>query len=329
VTAHSWEWWLGFILFVLLMLALDLGVFQRRAHEIHMREALFWSAFWVLLALLFNLGLWLGWFGSYPPERRGQVALEYLTGYLIEKSLSLDNIFVFAVAFRYFAVPARYQHRALFYGILGALVFRAIFIFGGLWLIAKFAWMIYVFGGFLIITGVKLGLSGDRPVEPQKNPLLRLLRRFLPVSPTYDAGWFFTRVGSRRYATPLLLVVAFIEMSDVMFALDSIPAIIAITRDPFIVFTSNIFAILGLRALYFALAAFMRMFRYLSAGLSVLLVYIGGKMIVQAAFDWHVPVAISLGAVCLILGTAVVTSLLSQRANSGERAAVRSADSAD
>jgi len=308
---QSWTWWVGFNAFVLVMLTVDLRVFHRRSHEVKFKEALLWSAMWILVALLFNLALWRGWLGSYPPSERLHVAANFLTGYLVEKSLSVDNLFVFAVIFTYFAVPATYHHRVLFYGILGALVFRAIFIFGGLWLIQQFHWMIYVFGAFLIFTGIKLGLAAEKEVQPEKNPVLRLLRRVLPVSAHYEGGRFLTRVDGRLLATPLLLVLVFLEMTDVMFALDSIPAVIGITHDPFIVFTSNILAILGLRALYFVLAAFMKMFHYLSHGLGVLLVFIGVKMVTEPIFNYRLSPGISLGIVALVLATAVVASLLS------------------
>jgi len=310
IVEQSWGWWVGFNGFVLAMLAVDLGVFHRRAHLVRMKEALISSIIWILAALAFNFGLWQGWFGQYEPAERGRVALEFLTGYLIEKSLSVDNLFVFAVIFGYFAVRPEHQHRVLFYGILGALVFRAVFIFGGLWLLEKFAWMTYVFGGFLIVTGIKLALGSDRHVEPERNPVLRLLRAVLPISAQYDGGRFFTRAHGRLLGTPLLLVLAFVEMTDVVFAADSIPAVIAITHDPFIVYTSNVFAILGLRALYFVLAAFIRAFRYLSYGLAVLLVFVGGKMLVAAATGRHLPIGVSLAVIALILTVAVVASLL-------------------
>lgn len=311
---QSWGWWLGFNLFVLAMLAVDLGVFQRRSHEVRLKEALCWSVIWTVVALVFNLGLWLGWVGSYAPEARGPAAVEFFQGYLIERSLSFDNLFVFAVIFTYFAVPARYQHRVLFYGIVGALVFRGLFIFGGLWLIRKFSWMIYVFGVFLIYTGIKLGVAKEKQIEPEKNPILRLVRAVLPVSSHYDGGKFFTRVDGRGRATPLLLVLIFLEFTDIVFALDSIPAIFGVTTDPFIVYTSNVCAILGLRALYFVLAAVMRMFHYLSMGLAVLLVFIGCKMVAEPAFPEHkLSANWSLAVVLVILTAAVVASLLVPR----------------
>ena len=306
---QTWAWWIGFNIFVVAMLAIDLGLFQRKAHEVGFKEALFWSIVWTVMAFLFNLGIWWGWFGNYPAEERGRVALEFLTGYLIERSLSFDNLFVFAVIFSYFAFKPIYHHRVLFYGILGALVCRAIFIFGGTWLIDQFHWMIYVFGAFLVYTGIKLGRSKGAEIHPEKNPVLRLLRRLLPISPDYDGGKFVTRFNGRRVATPLLLVLVFVEITDVIFALDSIPAIIGITRDKFIIYTSNVFAILGLRALYFVLALFLRVFHYLSYGLAVLLVFIGCKMLVEPLFGWHIPIGLSLGIVGLILAVAICASL--------------------
>ena len=307
---QGWTWWIGFNVFVLAMLALDLRVFHGRSHEVKLKEAVLWSVFWTVIVAPFNIGLWLGWFGNYPAAERGRVAVDFLTGYLIERSLSFDNLFVFAVIFTYFAVPAMYHHRVLFYGILGALVCSAIFIFGGVALIVRFHWMIYVFGAFLIFTGLKLGVSKDKEIHPEQNPIIRLLRAVLPIAPTYVGGRFVTRFDGRLMATPLLLVLAFLELTDVIFALDSIPAIIGITHDPFIIYTSNVFAILGLRALYFVLAAIMRLFRYLSIGLAVLLVFIGGKMLVEAGLECKVPSGISLGIVAVILAAAIVASVM-------------------
>ncbi|MCG3126200.1 MAG: putative membrane-bound redox modulator Alx [Phycisphaerae bacterium] len=303
-------WWVTFNLFVLAMLALDLGVFHRKSHEVRFREALTWSGVWIALALLFNLGIYAGWFGDYPAADRGRVAIEFLTGYLIEKSLSVDNVFVFAMIFSYFAVPAAYQHKVLFYGILGALLCRAAFIFGGLWLIEHFAWTIYLFGALLIITGIKMVWAKGKQIDPEKNPIMRLSRALLPVRSQFDGDRFITRDAGRWAATPLLLVLIFVETTDVIFAVDSIPAIIAITTDPFIVYTSNVFAILGLRALYFALASFMKMFHYLTYGLAVLLIFIGGKMLAHAGLGYKMPVGASLGIIALILTVAIAASLL-------------------
>jgi tellurite resistance protein TerC len=307
---QGWAWWIGFNLFVLAMLAVDLAVFHRRSHEVKLKEAALWSILWTVIVAPFNIGLWLGWLGNYAAADRGHVALNFLTGYLIERALSFDNLFVFAVIFAYFAVPAIYHHRVLFYGILGALIFRAVFIFGGVTLIEHFAWMIYVFGAFLIFTGIKLAVTKDKGIQPEKNPVVRLMRAVLPISPSYIGGRFVARVDGRLMATPLLLVLVFLEVTDVIFALDSIPAIIGITHDPFIIYTSNVFAILGLRALYFVLAAVMRMFRYLSYGLAVLLVFIGCKMVVEPLVHKKMPPATSLGIVAAILAVSIVASCL-------------------
>jgi tellurite resistance protein TerC len=292
--------WVGFVLFVLAMLALDLGVFHRKAHAVGTREALAWSALWVALALVFNLGV-TRWFG---PER----GVEFLTGYLIEKALSVDNIFVFLVIFSYFGVPAAYQHRVLFWGVLGAIVFRVTFILLGSALLGAFHWVIYLFGGLLIVTGVKMLRAGDERVHPERNPVLRLLRRYVPVTGDYHGARFLVRREGRLLATPLLLVLAVVEATDVVFAVDSIPAIFAITLDPFIVFTSNIFAILGLRALYFLLAGVMDRFHYLRVGLSLVLVFVGVKM--MASEVYKVPVAASLAVVAGVIIASMVVSWL-------------------
>jgi tellurite resistance protein TerC len=292
--------WIVFNVFVLGMLALDLGVFHRKAHAVSLKEALVWCCVWVSLALTFNAGIYI-WSG---PEK----ALEFLTGYLIEYSLSVDNVFVFVIIFSYFAVPAAYQHRVLFWGILGALVMRAIFIVLGAALLTAFHWMIYVFGGFLIITGIKLLLTGDHKLEPEKNPAVRLVRRVLRVTPEYHGQRFFLRNNGQLWVTPLFLVLVVIESTDVIFAMDSIPAIFGITLDPFIVYTSNVFAILGLRALYFLLAGIMDMFRYLKVGLSFVLCFVGAKMMIVDFYK--IPIGLSLGVVAGILGVAVVASLL-------------------
>ena len=291
--------WGGFILFVLAMLALDLGVFHRTAHQVTLREAATWSAVWVGLATLFGLGIYL-LFGR-------QLALEFATGFLIEKALSVDNLFVMLVLFSFFAVPAAYQHRVLFWGVLGALVMRAVFILAGGAFLARFHWAIYVFGGILLLTGLKLLRAGDEPVDPERNFAVRLARRFLPVSRTFDGHRFFTRQDGARAATPLLLCLVAVEATDLVFAVDSIPAIFAVTRDPFIVFTSNIFALLGLRSLFFLLAGVMDRFVYLKVGLAFVLLFVGGKML---AMDWvEIPVGLSLGVVFGILTLAVGASL--------------------
>ena len=292
--------WMGFTTFVLVMLALDLGVFHRKAHEVSVKEALSWTAVWVSLALVFNVGVYF-WFGS---ER----ALEFLTGYVIEKALSVDNIFVFIVVFTAFAVPANLQHRVLFWGILGALVMRAIFIVLGAALLQQFHWVIYVFGAFLVFTGIKLLVQKSDEIHPEKNPLFRLFRRFVPSVSDYRGGRFTVVEGGKRYATPLLLVLVAIETTDLVFAVDSIPAIFAVTTDPFIVYTSNIFAILGLRALYFALAGMMGKFHYQKVGLSLVLVFVGTKMLIAGVFK--IPILVSLGVIVALLAGSVVASLL-------------------
>ena len=295
--------WIGFNVFVLAMLALDLGVFHREAHAVSFREAITWSVVWVVLALLFNLGIYV-WSG---PQR----AIEFLTGYLIEKSLSVDNIFVFLMIFTYFRVPAQYQHKVLFWGILGALVMRAVFIFAGVALVKQLHWIIYVFGGFLIFTGVKMITGHGKEIHPERNPVLRLFRRFMPVTPDYEEDRFFVRRNGIRYATPLFIVLLMIETTDLIFAVDSIPAILAITLDTFIVYSSNVFAILGLRALYFALAGLIQLFQYLHYGLSGILVFVGTKMLI--ADFYKVPIGLALGVVGLIITTSVAASLWATR----------------
>ncbi len=295
--------WIGFNIFVIAMLALDLGVFHRRSHAVKIKEALIWSAVWIGLALLFNLGI-LIWSDA-------NTALKFLTGYLIEKSLSVDNLFVFLMIFSYFQVPASYQHNVLFWGILGALIMRAIFIFAGVTLIAKFHWVIYIFGAFLIYSGIKMALAKDKEVHPERNPVLKLFKKIMPVTDDYVGNRFFVVQAGRRFATPLFIVLIVIETTDVMFALDSIPAILAITVDPFIVYSSNVFAILGLRALYFALAGIMGLFQYLHYGLSAILVFVGIKMIV--AEFYKLPTAIALGVIAAILAISIIASMIRTR----------------
>ena len=292
--------WVLFNVFVVTMLVLDLGVLHRKAHVIAFREALRWSAFWISLALAFAV-LVFYW-------RGGPTALEFVTGYLIELSLSVDNLFVFLMLFAYFRVPGEHQYKVLFWGILGALIMRAAFIAAGVTLIYKFYWIIYVFGAFLVWTGFKLFGAHDRHVDPEKNPVLRLFRRWVPITETYVGGKFFHRLSHRTYATPLFVVLLVVETTDIMFAVDSIPAILAITQDPFIVYTSNVFAILGLRSLYFSLAGLMGMFHYLNYGLAVILMFVGGKMLASGVF--HVPVQVALGVVVAVLAGSVVASLL-------------------
>jgi TerC family integral membrane protein len=298
--SHQLLLWVVFNLFVVAMLILDLGVFHRKAHEVRIREALFWSAFWIVLSLLFNLGIYF-WHGS-------QAALEFFTGYLLEKSLSVDNIFVFLMVFTYFRVPYIHQHKVLFWGILGALIMRALFILTGIALIQKFHWIIYVMGGFLVLTGIKMATQKDEEINPERNPVLRLVRRLLPMTEDYESGRFFVRRSGRLFATPLFIVVLVVETTDVIFAVDSIPAILAITLDPFIVYTSNVFAILGLRALYFALAGVMKLFHYLPYGLSFILVFVGVKMLLVDIYK--VPISLALGTVAGVLAISVLASIL-------------------
>jgi tellurite resistance protein TerC len=302
MSSQVWMW-VAFNVFVLAMLAVDLGVVHRRAHEVTLKEALLWSGIWIALALLFALGVYV-WNGSQP-------ALEFLTGYLIEKSLSVDNIFVFVLIFSYFKVPGRYQHKVLFWGILGALVMRAMFIFAGIALLQRLHWIIYVFGALLILTGIKMAMEKDKEIHPDKNPVLKLFRRLVPVTDSYHADHFFVKQGGQYAATPLFIVLLVVETTDVIFAVDSIPAILAITMDPFIVYTSNVFAILGLRALYFALAGVMQLFHYLHYGLSAILVFVGTKMLLADVYK--LPVWVALGVIAGILLIAVLASVLRPR----------------
>ena len=341
----NWTVFAIFNLFVVAMLALDLGVFHRKSHAVGVREALSWSAVWITMALCFNLLLWLTPGAFFTDANvaqaigRGELAVgagltdygalraeQFLAGYLIEKSLSVDNLFVFLLIFTVFAVPAAYQHKLLFYGIVGALVLRAIFIFGGVALIQNFTWIIYVFGGFLIITGIKM-LMPHKPMDPANHWVVRLARKILPVSSQPDGDRFFTVENGKRMVTPLFLVLLVIEFTDVVFAVDSIPAILAITDDAFIVYTSNVFAILGLRSLYFALAGMAEVFHYLKYGLSAILLFVGGKMLAHAItveqtiidaagvattvlVPFKVPISWSLAIIGSILALAVIASLL-------------------
>jgi len=311
--------WVGFNLFVLAMLALDLGVFHRTSHSVSVKEGAVWSVVWIGLALLFNLGIYFFWDRLVPGSSysNSEAGLAFLTGYLIEKSLSVDNIFVFVLLFSYFAVPAAYQHRVLFWGVLGALVMRGILIFVGAALLKEFHWIIWIFGAFLIFTGLKMAFSRDEEVHPEQNPLVRLLRRLIPVTERYEGDRFFVRQAGALAATPLFLVLLIVESTDLIFAVDSIPAIFAVTQDPFIVYTSNVFAILGLRSLYFVLAGVMDKFYYLKFGLAVVLTFVGVKM---ALVDiYKIPTAVSLGVIVAVLAVAVGASLL--RARRLERAA--------
>jgi tellurite resistance protein TerC len=302
---HSVWPWVGFGVLVLLLLAFDLGVFNRRAHVVGIREAARYSVMLVLLALAFNFGVF-----RLAGHRSG---LEFLTGYLIELALSVDNIFVFVLLFSYFKVPPKHQHRVLFWGVLGALLMRGTMIGAGAFLIHRFHWVIYVFGAFLVFTGLRMATHEELELEPEANPALKLVRRVLPVSPDYDGQHFFTRVDVggrlRRAATPLFVVLILVETTDLIFAVDSIPAVFAVTRDPFIVYTSNVFAILGLRSMYFLLAGVVQKFRFLRLGLSAVLVFIGAKMLVTF-FHREVPIGISLGVVGLLLALSIVASLV-------------------
>src|SRR5215813_5718899 len=295
--------WVIFNVFVLVLLAVDLGVVHRRSHEITLKEALVWSGVWIALALLFALGVY-SWDGPQP-------ALEFLTGYLIEKSLSIDNIFIFALIFSYFKVPARYQHKVLFWGILGALVMRAIFIFAGIALLQRLHWVLYIFGALLILTGIKMVTEKDKEIHPDKHPVLKLFRRLVPVTADYHADHFFVKQARHYAATPLLIVLLVVETTDVIFAVDSIPAILGITLDPFIVYTSNVFAILGLRSMYFALAGVMQLFHYLHYGLSAILVFVGAKMLLADVYK--LPVWVALSVIAGILLIAVLASVLRPR----------------
>jgi tellurite resistance protein TerC len=320
--------WIGFNAFVILMLALDLGVFHRDAHEVKFKEAMTWTLVWVACALAFNLWIWKspGFFfspdqlaayiaaGKLPPgsgmEALGnQKGLEFLTGYLIEKSLSVDNVFVIAMTFTYFAVDAKYQHKVLFWGILGALIMRAIMIFAGAALIHEFMWIIYPFGLFLVLTGVKMIVKKEEKFEPDNNVVVRSFKRFMPVTPDYRGDRFFVMENGVRHATPLFVVLLVVEFTDLIFAVDSIPAIFAITTDEFIVYTSNVFAILGLRSLYFVLAGMMDKFHLLKIGLGIVLVFVGIKMCLGHT-PYKIPTLISLAVVVGVLAASVAGSLL-------------------
>ncbi|MBI5116902.1 TerC family protein [Candidatus Poribacteria bacterium] len=307
--------WVAFNLFVLMMLALDLAVFHRKSHEVSIKEALVWTGVWVALALLFNLGIYF--------TRGSETAMKFLTGYILEKSLSVDNLFVFLLIFSYFGVASLYQHRILFWGILGALIIRAIFIATGVALMEKFHWIIYVFGPFLILTAIKMAMEKEKEIHPEKNPVLRLFRRFADISTDHENGKFFVKRAGRYVATSLFVVLLVVETTDIVFATDSIPAILGVTTDPFIVYSSNVFAILGLRALYFALAGAMKMFRYLNYGVSAVLAFIGAKMILTEVYK--IPVGIALGVVGGILLVSVIASLIIPQ----KQAPVSDADSED
>jgi len=299
IATNIW-FWVGFVAFVLAMLALDLGVFNKTPHVVKAKEAALWTSIWVGLALLFAAGL--AWFADRA------TALTFLTGYVIEESLSVDNIFVIVLIFQYFAVPPKYQHRVLFWGILGALVMRGVFIGVGAALLARFEWIIYIFGAILVVTGVRMAVKQDEEFDGEQNPVVKWVRRFLPVTKDYRGKHFFAVEDGKRYATPLLLVLLLVETTDLIFAVDSIPAIFGITRDPFIVFTSNIFAVMGLRSLFFLLASVVTKFHLLKYGLAVILTFIGTKMLIE---HWvHIPIMVSLGIVVAVLAASIVASLV-------------------
>lgn len=319
--------WVAFLGFVLAMLALDLGVFHKEAHEVKIKEALIWSGVWIALALVFNLGLFFTWESIYPNSEYtpNEAGLAFLTGYIVEKALSVDNIFVFLMVFAYFNVPAKYQHRVLFWGIIGALVLRAIFIAAGSAMLKNFAWTVLIFGGFLILTGVKMLVTKEKKLDPEKNPVIKLVRKLMPVTPDYVGQKFFTRIDGRLWATPLFVTLVFVEFTDVIFAVDSIPAIFAITKDPFIVFTSNVFAILGLRALFFALAGLMGLFHYLGTGLAAILLFVGGKMVYTyymhtwgGAPEFKFPIALSLSIIVGVITLSILASLIRPKKGGGE-----------
>ncbi len=320
--ADYWLFYVGFTAFVLMMLALDLGVFHRDAHEVTFKESLTWSIIWISLALIFNFVFfkYAGW--KFENDARllaipgfdgnaaaKQVGLEFLTGFIVEKTLAVDNIFVFVVVFSFFAIPLKYQHRVLFFGIIGALIFRIIFIAMGS-ILLQYQWIVIFFGAFLILTGFKIIFAPEKPIDPEKNPVIKLFRKFFPVTPTIEGQKFFIRKQGILYATPLMVALLFIEVSDIIFAVDSVPAIFAITKEPLIVFTSNVFAILGLRALYFMLAGVIHKFRYLKYGLGIVLVFVGLKMAwLNEAFGGKFPISWSLIIIVSIIGTSIFISL--------------------
>jgi tellurite resistance protein TerC len=294
--------WIGFHVFVFLMLALDLGVFHKHTHKIPVKEAIIWSCVWISLALLFDLIIYLD--KDFGPVK----ALEFLTGYVIEYSLSVDNIFIFILIFSYFAVNQQYQHKILFWGILGALIMRGLFIFAGVALINRFQWIVIIFGGFLVFTGIRMLFQKEAEVDPEKNMIVKFFRRFLPVTKTLHGDKLFITENRKLYATPLFLVLLIIESSDLIFAVDSIPAVLAISKHTFIVYTSNIFAILGLRSLYFAIAGIMTYFRFLKVGLAFVLTFVGLKML-SSYFYIEIPILLSLGIIISILMVSILASV--------------------
>jgi tellurite resistance protein TerC len=319
--ADYWWFYAGFTAFVLLLLALDLGVFHRHAHVVTVRESLAWSAIWVILALAFNYAFFAYATAAFGPDAGRRLGLEFLTGYLVEKSLAVDNIFVFVLVFAYFGIPPQYQHRVLFYGIIGALLFRALFIALGS-VLMQYWLVVTLFGLFLIVTGVKMWRAPDQTVEPERNPLIRLFRRWMPVTPDLQGQRFFVRRQGRWHATPLLVALLFLEMSDIIFAVDSVPAIYAISREPLIVFTSNVFAILGLRAMYFLLAGAIERFHLLKYALATILIFVGVKMVwLNDAFGGKFPIEWSLSIIAALLTVAIVASWLKPPAAGRSRSA--------
>lgn len=308
--AEYWWFYIGFLTFLGAMLALDLGIFHKKEHDVSFKEATIWSLIWVALALIFSFAIYQYSLQKFTPDIAKNVWLEFLTGYVIEYSLSIDNIFVFVLVFSYFAIPNIYRHRVLFYGILGALIFRAIFIALGS-VLMQFHWVIYLFGAFLIITGIKMVFSSDKEIEPDKNILIRILKRFMPVTNDLDGKNFFTRKNGYLAATPLFVALLFLEFTDIIFAVDSVPAIFAITKEPLIVFTSNIFAIMGLRSMYFMLNGAIDKFHLLKYGLAVVLVFVGLKMVwLNDAFDGKFPIVYSLGFIIGTISISAIASLL-------------------
>jgi tellurite resistance protein TerC len=295
--------WTAFAIFLIIMLILDLGIFNRRKHTVSVKEALISSAAWISLAIIFNIGIF-----HFAGKEKG---LEFLTGYILEYSLSVDNIFVFILLFSYFAVPSRYQHKVLFWGIIGAIIMRAVLIALGAALVAKFYWILYLFGIFLVMTGIKMYFSADEKVEPEKNLVVKYFKKYFPVKPGYVGGKFFVKENKKKYATTLFIVLLIIETTDLVFAFDSIPAILSITQDPFIVFTSNAFAILGLRSLYFALANFLDKFHYLKHGLAIVLAFIGIKMLIVELY--HFSIGLSLTIVASVIFISIILSLISKK----------------
>lgn len=308
--AEYWWFYLAFTAFVLVLLSLDLGIFHRKSHTVSFKEATIWSVIWVILALTFNFILYQYSLSKFGAETAWQVAMEFLSGYVVEYSLSVDNIFIFVLVFSYFAIPSEYKHRVLFYGILGALIFRAIFIAIGAALI-EFHWVIYLFGGFLIFTGIKMMFSKESEIEPEKNFLIRIVKRIIPVTNTIEDKSFLVKKNGLTYATPLFIALLFLEATDIIFAVDSVPAIFALTKEPLIVFTSNIFAILGLRSMYFMLAGAIDRFYLIKYGLSVILIFVGLKMVwLNNLYDGKFPISYSLGIILGVLTTSIVASLL-------------------